>query len=161
MRVPWTIRPADAPEDLEAVRVLFAEYAALLRETHGQCCLADFDQELAELPGAYGPPDGRLLVAAVGAEAAGCVGLRKLGAGICEMKRLYVRPAFRGLGIARGLTAAVIAEARRAGFARMCLDTLPAMTEARALYQALGFRPVPPYLDRHVPEALCFELALT
>lgn len=160
MSVPWTVQAADAPVYLEAVRALFTEYAALLREAHGQRCLADFEQELADLPGAYGPPDGRLLLAAAGPDAAGCVGLRKLGAGVCEMKRLYVRPGFRGLGVGRGLAAAVIAEARRAGYARMCLDTLPAMTEARALYRALGFTPVPPYLDRHVADALCLELSL-
>ena len=152
--------PAGAGEPLEQARELFAEYADLLRQRHGEVCLDAFAKEVAGLPGAYGPPDGCLLLAVDNDRVAGCVALRKIGDGVCEMKRLSVRPAFRGRGVGRALAAAVIAEARRLGHERMRLDTLPSMTEARALYLSLGFSPVGPYGEAPLPDAVFLELPL-
>jgi putative acetyltransferase len=146
------------PADLDEVRALLVEYVATL--PGGQQGTPGFDQELATLPGAYGLPHGRLLLARVEDAAAGCVALRPQGPEACEMKRLYVRPAFRAHGLGRQLVAALVEEARRAGHGRMRLDTLPTMTAALALYRAFGFRPAPAYLERHAAEAVCFEVVL-
>lgn len=142
---------------LQTVRGLFEEYAASLGLN---LCFQGFAEELATLPGSYAPPAGRLLLALDGAEPAGCVGLRPLEPGICEMKRLYVRPAFRGSGVGRLLAERIVREAQEAGYARMRLDTLPAMVSARALYAALGFRPIPPYTHNPVEGAVFLELEL-
>ena len=143
---------------LEAVRALFLEYAASL---DFDLCFQGFERELAGLPGAYAPPRGRLLLATVAGEAAGCVGLRPLAGDACEMKRLYVRPAHLGRGLGGRLARAAIAEARAIGYGRMLLDTVPAhMTAATALYRRLGFREIPAYYDNPVPGAAYFELAL-
>src|SRR6202008_316968 len=104
-----------------------------------------FDRELAGLPGDYSPPTGRLLLAEYDSQIAGCVGLRKIQEDICEMKRLYVRPDFRGKKIGSALARAIIAEARQVPYHSMRLDTLPSMKAAGALYQSLGFRPTAPY----------------
>lgn len=138
------IRPVKSASDVETVRVLFLEYAASLEIS---LCFQGFDKELAGLPGAYSPPQGRLLLAEEEEGVAGCAGLRPLDAGVCEMKRLFVRPEFRGRGIARGLVAAVLAGAREEGYSIVRLDTLPQMKEARALYGTLGFRPIEPYYE--------------
>jgi len=148
---------AISTEDMSIVRALFAEYAASLGFELG---FQDFDRELAGLPGTYAPPDGRLLLAVADGRVAGCVALRRLEDDACEMKRLYVRPGHRGPGIGRALAKAIIAEARKIGYARMRLDTLPSMREAIGLYRALGFTPIAPYRHNPIEEAMFLELEL-
>ena len=140
---------ATAPADIALVRELFAEYARIVDQP---CCFVEFDRELASLPGEY-----RLFRA----EGAGCVGVRFLDARTAEMKRLYVRGTHRGRGLGRALAEAAIAAAREAACERIVLDTLPKMKEAQALYAALGFRRIEPYLRVPTPGALCFELRLS
>jgi len=130
------------PHDIETIRSLFLEYQ---KELGVSLCFQGFDRELATLPGAYAPPRGALLLLKAGTAVAGCVGLRPLDGERGEMKRLYIRPEFRGQGGGRKLAEAVISAARRAGYATLCLDTLPEMTEAQALYGSLGFRDIPAY----------------
>ncbi len=112
------------------------------------------------MPGAYAPPRGRLLLAFHGGRPAGCVALREIEEGVCEMKRLYARPDFQGLGIGRALAEAVITEARGIGYSRMRLDTVPSMGRARSLYRALGFREIPPYRFNPIPGTAFLELRL-
>lgn len=137
------IRHAELSQDLDVVRRLFREYAGSLDVDLG---FQNFEAELAALPGKYGPPGGRLLLAWRGAEAVGCVALRPLGGGSCEMKRLYVQPTARGEKLGRRLIERVCREARIAGYARICLDTLPTMEAAIGLYLSLGFRPIAAYV---------------
>ncbi len=143
--------------DIERVSELFREYEKSLDV---DLCFQGFEQELAGLPGAYTPPRGRLLLAIDGGRPAGCVALRPLGPDACEMKRLYLRPELRGRRLGRLLAERVLAEARAIGYARMRLDTLPTMTEAIAMYRALGFAEIAPYYANPVPGALFMELAL-
>ena len=131
-------------EDLEQVRELFAEYA---RELPFDLSFQDFEAELAGLPGRYAAPSGQILLARCGDATVGCVALRQIGAGVCEMKRLFVQPALHGQGIGRALAKAIIEAARRIGYKRMCLDTV--LEPAKGLYRSLGFREIPPY--QHVP----------
>jgi ribosomal protein S18 acetylase RimI-like enzyme len=143
---------------MESVRVLFREYADSLDfDLHFQ----NFEQELAELPGRYAPPSGCLLLAMDGDEPAGCVALKKLADGVCEMKRLYVRGRYRGTGLGRALAEQVIQEARRLGYESIRLDTISSvMASAVALYRSLGFREIPQYCFNPIPGALCMELRL-
>jgi putative acetyltransferase len=139
--------------DVEEVRLLFHEYAASLPFALD---FQDFDREVADLPGAYAPPRGALLLA----PEAGCVGLRPIDETTCEMKRLYVRPTARGTGLGRRLAEAVIAEARRLAYERMRLDTVPGMDSAQSLYERLGFREIAPYRPNPIPGARFLELEL-
>jgi GNAT superfamily N-acetyltransferase len=153
------IAPARVPDDIEIVRALLAEYIDGLGI---DLTFQDAAAELAQLPGKYTPPRGVVLIARDGAGAAlGCVALRPWSqAGVCEIKRLYVRPAARGQALGRRLAEAVIAWAAQAGYLRVLLDTLAPMHAARQLYVALGFRAVPPYYDNPVPGTLYMALNL-
>jgi ribosomal protein S18 acetylase RimI-like enzyme len=151
------IRPAETPEDWATAAALFREYAGRLGF---DLAFQDFERELADLPRAYAPPGGAVLIAEGDLGAAGCVALRPSSPGICEMKRLYVRPSSRGEGIGRALAAAVIGEARARGYRAMRLDTTPAMAEAIALYRSLGFRDIASYRANPIPGALFMELTL-
>ena len=143
-------------EQVSTVRTLFEEYAASLGVDLG---FQDFERELAELPGEYVPPGGRLLLA-LDAEPAGCVALRPFEPGVCEMKRLYVRPAHRGSGLGRLLAQAIVEAGRDAGYERMRLDTLPSMGAARGLYRSLGFVEIEAYRHNPIHGTTYFERAL-
>lgn len=151
------IENADAPEFLDTVRKLFREYEASIKV---DLCFQGFEKELAELPGAYARPSGRLLLAFDGDEAAGCGAVRRLENDVCEMKRLYVRPEHQGKSIGAMLARMLIEQAREASYARMRLDTMPSMVRAIGMYRSLGFREIAAYRFNPVPGALFFELRL-
>jgi GNAT superfamily N-acetyltransferase len=154
----FSLSQAVSPAQIAQIRELFLEYAQSLSFS---LCFQSFDKELAELPGDYAPPDGCLLLAEFENTPAGCVALHKLELGICEMKRLYLRPQFRGKGLGRTLAEAVIAEARKIGYERMRLDTVePMMKDAVALYRLLGFREILPYRENPIAGAMYMELEL-
>ncbi len=144
-------------KDLNEIKELFGAYASSLGISLD---FQGFDQELANLPGDYSPPDGSLLIAHWEGEVAGCVALRKFANGICEMKRLFTKPQFRDLGIGRALCEAIIVRARRIGYERMRLDTLPSMETARTLYASLGFTEIVPYRYNPIEGAHFMELVL-
>jgi len=149
---------AEHTAEIEQARMLFEEYAAGLGLS---LCFQNFDHELAELPGRYAPPSGRLLLAFVDNELAGCVALRKIDEGVCEMKRLFVRQNFRGRSLGRDLAAAIIGLAREIGYQQMRLDTLPdKMDTAVGLYRRLGFKEIEPYYPNPVQGATFMELSL-
>jgi putative membrane protein len=152
------IRPAHTDADIQVTRELFAEYGQSLGFS---LCFQNFDLEFATLPGKYSPPRGRLLLAEVDGRPAGCIALRPLEEGVCEMKRLYVRPDYRGLGLGRQLAETVIAEAKEIGYFAMRLDTVEdKMQSAVALYRALGFHEIGPYTTNPVPGAKFMQLEL-
>ncbi len=152
------IQDADAPEFVELVRTLFREYESTLNVN---LCFQGFEKELANLPGEYARPSGRLLLAFEGDEAVGCGAFRKLESDICEMKRLFVRPKYQGKRIGSSLACALIEDAQAAGYARMRLDTMPSMQKAIALYCSLGFQEITAYRFNPVPDSLFFELRLS
>jgi putative acetyltransferase len=155
---PVEIAPARSDEEVAAAKALFLEYAGSLGYS---LCFQGFDAELAGLPGRYAPPSGELLLAHVEGDLAGCIALRGLDeAGVCEMKRLFVRDRFRGLGLGRKLAERVIDEARRIGYAKMRLDTLPTMVRAIPMYRKLGFTEISPYTVNPVEGALFLEKSL-
>lgn len=136
------ISQASTPADIDTIRTLLLEYQAGLGV---DLCFQNFQAELARLPGAYSPPDGCLLIAANGGAAVGCVALQPVDTSRCEMKRLYVRPGARGLGVGRKLVSIILENARAMGYQQVVLDTLPTMVEAQRLYQTFGFHPIPAY----------------
>ena len=152
-----SIVEAGSSDELLQIRTLFEEYAKTLG---ADPCLQDFSEELATLPGRYARPKGRLLLAMIEDKVAGCAALRSLDAETGEMKRVYVRPAFRGLGLGRMLAASILHESRVAGYRRVRLDTLPSMNQAQDLYRDLGFREIAPYGDNPVAGAVYLELEL-
>lgn len=153
----FEVRPASSPEDVAAARSLLEEYQ---RSLGFSLCFQNFDAELASLPGAYAPPAGRLLLAFAGVAPAGCIALRKIGEEICEMKRLWVKPDFRGTGLGRRLAEALMTEARAIGYRAIRLDTLPSMKAAQALYASLGFKDMAPYNDHPLEGTRFMEAAL-
>lgn len=152
------IRCAQIPDDVPAVRQLLREYAG---DIGISLCFQNFDAELAELPGSYAPPDGRLLVAEVDGKPAGCVAMRKHDFETAELKRLFVRPEFRGLGLGRELLKRIVAEAIAAGYRHAIFDTLPSMKVALKMYREFGFVESEPYRDNPVCGALYFRKSLT
>lgn len=154
----FEIVSAEASSQIGQVRELFLEYGKSLGFS---LCFQSFDKELAGLPGDYAPPEGRLLLALLGSDLAGCVALHKLEPQICEMKRLYLRAQFRGKGIGRALAERVIREARAIGYTHMRLDTVePMMRDAVGLYRRLGFKEIAPYRVNPIAGAMYMELEL-
>ncbi|MBN2587542.1 MAG: GNAT family N-acetyltransferase [Candidatus Fermentibacteraceae bacterium] len=153
----FRITDASGEGDIVIARELFSEYRDHLGVDLG---FQDFSTELMELPGAYSPPSGRLLLAWFRGEPAGCVALKKAGEDVCEMKRLYVRPEFRGHGIGRVLAERVIEAAAGLGYVTMVLDTLDRLEGAMALYASLGFRRTAPYYDNPLPGVVYWKLEL-
>jgi len=153
-----SIFQAESPAQIAQARELLLEYAQSLGFS---LCFQNFDKELAELPGDYAPPEGRLLLAECEGQLAACVALHRLEPGICEMKRLYLRPQFRGKGLGRALAERIIAEARQIGYQHMRLDTVePVMKDAVAMYRKLGFTEIAPYRPNPIAGAMYMELGL-
>jgi putative acetyltransferase len=152
------IESAKTPEQIQQVRELFLEYANSLNFS---LCFQGFDKELAELPGEYAPPEGRLLLALSDGLAVGCGALHKLAPQICEMKRLYLRPAHRGKGLGRALCERILSEARQIGYRHLRLDTVePSMMDAVAMYRRMGFQEIAPYRSNPIAGAKYMELDL-
>jgi GNAT superfamily N-acetyltransferase len=153
-----TVTHAETAADLEHVRTLFVEYQQWLDV---DLCFQGFDEELLSLPSAYAPPRGRLLLAREGVAVAGTVGMWPLGADLCEMKRLFVRPPWRGSGLGRRLACAIVEEAKAVGYAHMRLDSLERLVAARTLYESMGFARIPAYYDNPLDDVLFMQLDLT
>ena len=153
-----TVTSACSTADMEHVRALFIEYQKWLDV---DLYFQGFDEELLSLPGAYAPPRGRLLLARIDETVAGTVGMWPLGADVCEMKRLYVRPSYLGRGLGRRLAGAIVDEAKAAGYARMRLDSLERLVAARTLYESMGFARIPAYYDNPLDGVLFMQLDLT
>lgn len=154
----FSITRAETPSQITQARELFLEYAQSLGFS---LCFQNFDKELASLPGDYAPQEGRLLLAKYEGQLAGCVALHKLAPEICEMKRLYLRPQFRGKGLGRALADQIIAEACQIGYHRMRLDTVePVMKDAVAMYRKIGFHEIAPYRANPIAGAMYMELQL-
>jgi ribosomal protein S18 acetylase RimI-like enzyme len=152
------LKQVQSDSEVQEARRLFEEYAAWLGVN---LCFQNFEKELAELPGDYAPPNGRLLLAVENDQVAGCVALRKIGEETGEMKRLYVRPEFRGKGLGRNLTETIIDAAREIGYHRLRLDTLPGkMDQAIAMYHSLGFKRIERYYNNPYETAAFMELIL-
>jgi ribosomal protein S18 acetylase RimI-like enzyme len=151
-----SIIQAETQEQVKDAKALFLEYAKSL---NFDLCFQDFDKELASLPGDYTPPEGRLLIAMQNNQVAGCVALRKFEDNICEMKRLYVKPEFRGMKIGKLLAERILEEAKSIGYKKMYLDTVPSMKEAIQLYKNLGFNEINPYRYNPQPGAIFMELS--
>jgi len=152
------ILPTQSPDQYAAVRELFVEYAA---ELGHDLAFQEFDEEVETLPGVYAPPGGCLLLAREGDDWVGCVGLRGSSETICEMKRMYVRPAWRRQGVGRRLTEEIVRIAAEIGYERMRLDTLAPMAPARRLYESIGFRQIEPYYHNPIAGAVFYELDLS
>lgn len=148
------IKQAQTKAEIEAVRELFREYEAFLNV---DLCFQNFEDELAGLPGKYSRPDGDLLICLDGEKAVGCVAVRNLGGGVCEMKRLFVRPEARGTGLGRRLVRKIIVISQELGFSLMRLDTLETLKEAMHLYETLGFKKTGPYYENLLPGVVYWE----
>jgi putative acetyltransferase len=148
---------ATSKEEIESIRKLFLEYASTLNFS---LCFQNFEKELRELPGFYSIPNGRLLLAYWNNELAGCIALRNIEEGICEMKRLFVRPEYRGKKIGYELTKYIIDESRKIGYKFMRLDTIETMKEAISLYSKLGFYKIKPYSENPIERTVFMELKL-
>jgi putative acetyltransferase len=154
----FTLVQAESPAQIAQARELFLEYAQSLGFS---LCFQNFDEELAGLPGDYAPPEGRLLLALYEGQLAGCVALHKIDDNICEMKRLYLRPQFRGKRLGAALAQSIISEARQIGYQRMRLDTVePVMGDAVAMYRKMGFQEIAPYRENPIAGTLYMELQL-
>lgn len=151
------ISEARFPDDLAVVREIFREYADSLDI---DLAFQNFENELAALPGKYSMPDGRVLLARVQGRVVGCVAMRPMGKGVCEMKRLFVHPHGRGQGLGRRLAEAICAAAKAAGYRRIRLDTLPTMSPAQDIYLAMGFKPIPAYVFNPIEGTKYLELDL-
>ncbi|MFA5834381.1 MAG: GNAT family N-acetyltransferase [Bacteroidota bacterium] len=153
-----TLISATTPEQIETIRLLFVEYQQWLNFS---LCFQGFDQELATLPGKYSLPNGRLYLAEYDGAIAGCIALRPIEDGICEMKRLFVREEFRGKGLGKILTEKILAEAKVLGYHTMRLDTLQRMETAQSLYKKLGFIVIPAYYNNPMDEVVYMEKKLS
>lgn len=151
------LRHVTGPEQLEDVRQLFLEYADTLDI---DLCFQNFDEEVKSLPGKYSPPDGELIIALVDGKCAGCIAVRKISERICEMKRLYVRDKYRGLGTGKKLVSEIIETAKNHGYEFMRLDTLPSMKSAQNMYTAFGFYDIEPYVYNPIEGVRYMELKL-
>ncbi len=153
----FEIVPVRGQEEIATVRALFQEYWDSFGFTP---CFQNFGDELTGLPGKYALPDGRLAIVWAGSEPAGCIALRRFDDTRCEVKRLYVRPAYRGHGLGRKLLEWVLAEARATGYAEALGDTMPVMTDALAMYGRMGFERIAPYSDQAQSGAVAIRLRL-